>query len=188
MPRTHNELFLYFYLYFNELAPGRRCNRARYQQMQNTDVKIIDTYLSSARDLDDKKRAGIKCAMIVAPLACPHGEAEEIFLLHAIPQARKHVPERRLLRGREVDPHQGAGLARRMKQRAGCDQIALIEQALRQRVGIDTSVHPIDRNFLFVRSASRSSATGSGLVSGGMVPQSVMPTASRGLCKGRYGK
>ena len=45
-----------------------------------------------------------------------------------------------------------------------------------------------DCNFLLVRCASCSSPAGSGLLSGGWVPQSVTPSASRGLCKGRYGK
>jgi len=74
------------------------------------------------------------------------------------------------------------------QQKAPCNAPKRLVRESVMLTNLRNSGEARDRNFLFVRSASCSSAAGSGLLSGGLVPQSVMPTASRGLCKGRYGK
>ena len=55
---------------------------------------------------------------------------------------RKHFPKLRILRGRKVDAHQGAGLAAGVEEGAGGEQIAVVQHGLCQLVGVYASVYP----------------------------------------------
>ena len=57
---------------------------------------------------------------------------------------RKHFPKLRILRGRKVDAHQGAGLAAGVEEGTGGEQVSVVKHALRQLVSIHASVHPTE--------------------------------------------
>ena len=54
-------------------------------------------------------------------------------------------PEARVLRGREVDAHQRRRPVRRVEQRAGREQPAVVEHELRQPLGVDADVDPAEQ-------------------------------------------
>src|SRR5436190_17934610 len=68
------------------------------------------------------------------------------LLLRRGPAGRtQRLPEARVLRGREVDPHQRARPARRVEQMAGREQPALVQQGVGQRLGVDPRVDPAEQ-------------------------------------------
>ena len=66
---------------------------------------------------------------------------------HLIPQPGKSLPELRLLGGRKVNPHQAAGRASGVEQRAGGEQVALVQHALAQGIGVHTGFHPAEQAY-----------------------------------------
>jgi hypothetical protein len=58
-------------------------------------------------------------------------------------QARKHLTESRLLRGRKVDAHHSSWTAFGVKERARCKQVTLVQHASGQRVCVDAAIDSV---------------------------------------------
>ena len=65
--------------------------------------------------------------------------------LHRCHHLLEDLPEGRFLRGGKVDAHKRAGFALGMEQRAGGQQVALVQHALGQGISVHARIDPAEQ-------------------------------------------